>query len=404
MHRSTLALSICLLLSGCVSTNLNPAAKYGVQSYSESLIGDLGHIGDIELMNDSTIVLVGYTSPFYQPKKKRNPDGKIIAISPDGSLKWVRQFGGLSGDGLRSVSITPDDNIVAVGVKSSNQRDRADGWHISTDKDGHLLWEKTFDLSSWQPTLDVFAENTGEILAVGRFINTNTEQERGASLFKLDANGEVILRREYVDSETRGFLRIISVDANEIIVLAEIEPEGEKSSRAVIHLSNSGEKIETTFVPPLRKGFSDRSYVEKAGKSQLAVLSQNSFADIPQDRTVLRLLDYNGEEIWRRSIARDTSQYMRGLASHQGLLYAILSYSNEKPFSFTQRDNVRKHELVCVSTKGEILGRQDIFDGHKVSSPATIVDNSGIVNIAALKLDETNEVYDLLVERTACNQ
>ena len=72
-----------------------------------------------------------------------------MKIQNDGTLIWSHSFGGSSGDICYSVEITSQNNYVMTGWKSSATGNNHDLYLIKTNSDGVMIWEKTFNSSSF---------------------------------------------------------------------------------------------------------------------------------------------------------------------------------------------------------------------------------------------------------------
>lgn len=74
----------------------------------------------------------------------------VHKINLDGSLAWRRYFGGTNNDRSYDAVETPDGGYVVVGTSESNDveitnaRGGYDVWIIKLDREGNLLWEKSF--------------------------------------------------------------------------------------------------------------------------------------------------------------------------------------------------------------------------------------------------------------------
>lgn len=72
-----------------------------------------------------------------------NVDAWVIKLTKDGKEQWNKTFGGIFVDGVNSIVQTFDGNYVIAGYKESSTRS-TDIWVIKLDRDGNILWEKTY--------------------------------------------------------------------------------------------------------------------------------------------------------------------------------------------------------------------------------------------------------------------
>jgi len=79
----------------------------------------------------------------------------VVKIDKNGTLLWEKSFGGSEIDEARAIVKTDDSNFMIVGDTRSSDQDittnngGADCWLIKINTDGELLWEKTFGGTSF---------------------------------------------------------------------------------------------------------------------------------------------------------------------------------------------------------------------------------------------------------------
>lgn len=102
---------------------------------------------------DSGYLLCGYTRSNdgdIQSGNEGDYDIWLVKIDNEGNLLWERTYGGSSYDAPRQVLPLTDGYLIAgytdsdnVDIQSGNHGQR-DVWVLKIDKDGKLLWEKTY--------------------------------------------------------------------------------------------------------------------------------------------------------------------------------------------------------------------------------------------------------------------
>jgi len=84
-------------------------------------------------------IAVGYTSA----KGAGWQDGWVVKIDKNGELLWEKTFGGENKDVFNTI-IRETDNYIITGTTNTPGKDASDGWVVKIAKNGELLWEKTF--------------------------------------------------------------------------------------------------------------------------------------------------------------------------------------------------------------------------------------------------------------------
>lgn len=118
----------------------------------------------------------------------------IVRTDKDGTALWDKVFGGVSDDQANGV-VEQNDGIAIAGMTQSKGAGGKDAWLIRTDKDGNLLWDKTYGGSGADEALAVSAMADGFALA-----GTNGSKGAGGAdfwLIRTDAAGTVLWDKTY---------------------------------------------------------------------------------------------------------------------------------------------------------------------------------------------------------------
>lgn len=87
---------------------------------------------------DSAYVIAGYTNSF----GNGGYDGYLIKINKNGNVIWQKTFGGSDWDFFYSVQCTSDSGYVMAGYSYSGSKGGKDIWIVKTDSVGNIQWEK----------------------------------------------------------------------------------------------------------------------------------------------------------------------------------------------------------------------------------------------------------------------
>lgn len=108
---------------------------------------------------DGGYIVGGLTSP---GKTGVGSDYWIFKLNPDGTLDWQKLYGGDNSDFVTSiVQVKEDSGYLAIGTVGQGGGDVDDfiggfacAWAIRMDKDGELLWKKTFVTGGGGPLIE----------------------------------------------------------------------------------------------------------------------------------------------------------------------------------------------------------------------------------------------------------
>ncbi|MEL6917213.1 MAG: hypothetical protein AAFO99_05725 [Bacteroidota bacterium] len=145
----------------------------------------------ISKTDDNSYVITGNTFSIDTDISKNNGESDIwlVKITDSGELVWEKTFGGLAFDAAQSVNLQQDGGFVIAGNSKSMDTDvtansgENDVWVIKTDKEGNLVWEKTFGGSGLDFGFDAIENRDKSIVLVGESGSTDFPdiQSKGSS-------------------------------------------------------------------------------------------------------------------------------------------------------------------------------------------------------------------------------
>lgn len=156
-------------------------------------------------------------------------DYLVVKLNKNGKLEWVRNFGGSIDDFARSV-VELEDGYLIVGYTYSGDWDitnrigEADIWVVRIDKDGNLIWERTYGGKYDDKAYSIIKANDSGFIISGitrsSYENLNKKKVMGEQdiyILKIDKNGNVIWDKTFGKPGTDGF-SAITLDKNGYIV------------------------------------------------------------------------------------------------------------------------------------------------------------------------------------------
>lgn len=163
---------------------------------------DVGY-GIIQTLNKQYAV-TGSTSSF----GNGNTDVYLALVDSMGWPRWEKSYGGFNNDIGRSIIQLKDSGFVIAGYTNSFGSGGYDMYAIRTDKNGNLLWQKTFGGLDWDFGYGVKEVNNGDSLI---FCGSTYSYGYGKSdgyIVKTDINGVFQWQKYYggpEDDEFRAF-------------------------------------------------------------------------------------------------------------------------------------------------------------------------------------------------------
>jgi hypothetical protein len=161
--------------------------------------------------DDGGFIAVGYcddcngTLPFRAPKNNGR-NGIVTKFSAHGEIRWSKDFGESGNDVLQSVIATPDGYYIASGYSGCAGEGDCRGWLLKFNTYGDVIWSHTYGIDKSNYFYSIAAVPNGQLLAIGKIVRKYDSQEKYREMetygwiVKVNANGEVILSKEYDDS------------------------------------------------------------------------------------------------------------------------------------------------------------------------------------------------------------
>jgi len=145
----------------------------------------------IILTGEGQFLIAGRTNS----KGAGNSDAWVLKINEQGKLLWDRTYGGIENDGAYSIVESTDGGYVICGYTYSKSNGRDDGWVFKIDKNGKVLWEKTFGNNGSDRLNTIIGADGGGYAGVGftdREHCALCSEEGYIWIIKITENGELI--------------------------------------------------------------------------------------------------------------------------------------------------------------------------------------------------------------------
>ncbi|WP_222982829.1 hypothetical protein [Flagellimonas meishanensis] len=129
-------------------------------------------------------------------------------LHADGSLQWRRYFGGTNNDRAHGVVQADDGGFVMAGFSESddfdisNTKGSYDFWVVKVDKNGTMLWERSYGGTGIEIAYDIAKTHDGGYAIVGNTFSTDTDvsKNNGESdlwLIKIDDSGALLWEKTF---------------------------------------------------------------------------------------------------------------------------------------------------------------------------------------------------------------
>ncbi len=182
-----------------ISCFINAQAPHKFYSRFGGYGHDVGY-GIVQTLNGQYAV-TGSTSSF----GNGNTDVYLALVDSMGWPRWEKSFGGFNNDIGRSIIQLKDSGYVIAGYTNSFGSGGYDMYVIRTDKNGILIWQKTFGGLDWDFGYAVKEVNNGDSLIICGSTFSYGYGKSDGYIVKTDINGNFQWQKTYGGAEEDEF-------------------------------------------------------------------------------------------------------------------------------------------------------------------------------------------------------
>jgi len=175
-------------------------------------------------------------------------DAWVLRLDAKGDLLWDKTFGGPSLEAARAIVALPDGGIAVAGETHSKGAGASDAWVLRLDPKGRTMWEKTFGGKKWEWAGSIVAlPDRG--FAVAGWTESKGAGGRDAWVFRLDKDGRLLWDRTFGGAEDDRARAIIRLPFGAFAVAGWTKSKGAGRFDAwLLHLDQKGRlKRDKTF-------------------------------------------------------------------------------------------------------------------------------------------------------------
>ena len=277
----------------------------------------------IQTKDEGVIVIGDFESTDIDglPNKGRR-DAIMVKYDKDGNLLWQKSLGGNNYDEYYEVLETEDGGLIAFGTSNSTNiegitnKGADDVIIIKYDKDGNLLWQKSWGGNSWEYINDVIQTEDGGFITVGSFMSDNIEDivytdNEDAVIIKYDKNGDVVWQKSWGGNEYEIFSNIMQTKDEGFIITGKssstdiegITNKGTDDAIIVKYDKNGNVIWQTSYGDKLDQRINS-AVIDKKGNLIVCIdsfyIDEGEYYTGEEDSTVISY-DKDGELLWQKN-------------------------------------------------------------------------------------------------------
>jgi hypothetical protein len=156
-------------------------------------------------------------------------DGWVIKLNGSGNVQWKRCLGGTNDDSMENIMQTNDGGYVISGYTFSNDGDvsgnhgSADGWVVKLDPIGNILWQNCLGGSGFDGFLSIQQTFNGEYIVAG-FAGADggtvsgSHGQKDGWLVSLNSQGALLWQKCIGGSQRENFNSVIQTNNGHFIL------------------------------------------------------------------------------------------------------------------------------------------------------------------------------------------
>lgn len=337
-----------------------------------------------------------------------NTDVYLVKVDSMGFPSWQKFIGGAGNDIGRSVIQLADTGFVIAGYTNSFGAGGYDVYVIRTDKNGNVIWQKTFGGTDWEFAYDVVQASDGNLFVVG---NTQSfgNGKMDAYLIKLDLNGNLLLQKTYGGTENEELKSIIKTNDNNLVTVGYTESRGDVDGDGYFaKLDLNGDTLFTrTFGGPYKDFASDVVQKGPAENFDYYIGGAKTYSLNAKTHSYIRRLNSVGLNITDTSYFRNQNdEEFVSVANSKTIPYftcfarSVILGSNamqEEAFMVWPDLHAEKVNAGGGPENEFVYSIESTFDGGFLSVGSTLGFNSKSIDVFFVKRDSTIINYSSVV-------
>ena len=244
---------------------------------------------DYVILENEDMIFCGYTFSV----ENMFQQAVLVKYDKDGNLLWQKYWGGSKSDSFVKLFVTNDGDILVSAFSSSldieglSNKGGSDRVLLKYDKNGNLLWQKSFG-GNGSDSFSVFLLSNEDILLVGDSDSTDIEGltnmgKHDIVLFKLDKDGNILWKKSWGGNDYDYYKDSYILDNNYIILcghtlstnIEDYDNKG-KADAFVLKYDLDGNLLWKNIIGGEQFETFPNIYVDELGNSILYTISNSS--------------------------------------------------------------------------------------------------------------------------------
>ena len=378
---------------------------------------------DLYFFDDDSFIVMGvsWSDNMEGLPNKGDRDAIIVKYDKDGNMLWQKSWGGDKYDYFHSVISALDGGFIMVGESNSNDiediqnKDSYDAIIVKYDKDGNMLWQKSWGGDKHDHFFSVISALDGGFVIVGKTRSNDIEdvQNKGfydAIIVKYDKDGNLLWQKSWGGSEEDSFNDLYFLDDGSFIAMGI----SGWSDAIIIKYDKDGNLLWQSSYGNEAYQRINSSIIDRKGN--LIVCIESYFIDEGEyyngdEDVIIISYDKNGNMLWQKNwdggnadraknlfITEDNSLFVlgdMGMSTSSDDNIFILKYSYEYDLENVTTENGMA-TAVQQGPKGIITPTPN--EGYEVDTIIIKDKNGEVLDLEVTKLEDGTYSFDLFTD------
>ena len=334
---------------------------------------------------DGGFVVVGYAEISYIMngiRVKGSADGIIMKCDADGNILWQNLWGGNGNDQFYNVMPTKDNGVLVSGASSStdieglSNKGDIDAIILKYDKDGNVLWEKSYGGSKSESFDNVVITENEDIIASGDTFSSDidgltTKGTPDGLIVKYDRDGNILWNKSWGGSGQEYFRSLILTKDDGYVVVGEtnsLNPEGlttQATSRytdaIIVKYDKDGNVLwQSSWGGTKDDKFNSIALAKDGGYLVAGWFESSNIEGLPNKSNYLApeamIVKYNqnGKIMWQKSWGGNWSDEFNSIISTKNNEYVVVGTSTSTNIEGLEHNNEKDFIIVKYLIKYDL--------------------------------------------------
>lgn len=324
---------ICLLSLLSLLVSAQPPDKFYTKFGGEGI--DIGY--GVKETHNRQYALIGSTNSY----GAGGMDAYLLLVDSMGQLIWQKTFGGAGTDEGKSILVNPaDSGFVFTGYTNSFGFGGYDVYVVRTDKNGKVIWEKSFGGFDWDFGSDLAFTTDGNIVVCGSSYSSSYGKNDGYLLKINSTNGNLIWQKNYGGLEDDEFKSITTANGSDFYLGGNTKSFGDLNGDMLMYkVGANGDSLKSIiYGGPQYDGANDIILFDN--KDIVLAGGSNSFTNGKRDVFIIKF-DSLSNIVWKKNYGQsgDDEECYKIVFSLSSLLNeTVLIYTTLESGAATKKD------------------------------------------------------------------